>query len=112
MEYELALKHWGARRLEAMYRKPIDQDSVTVQLSFKEGFACCGENKNPDCHCSFAQEPSAEILVTGLDKEPINKKAKPGNRLYTLRSERISHDEFDFVEFLGEIVEAGGGTVT
>ncbi len=97
MQYEEALKVWGKSKLENYYDN-VDLESVRVEMDFNEGYACCG-GTDPDCYCSFAESPSANVLITGRD-----------DRGAPLRFE-ISHYAFDFVTILKEIVEAGGGTI-
>lgn len=99
MQFELALKEWGARKLEQYNRKvEIVRESVKVDLEFNEGYACCG-GTDPDCYCSLAESPSASVEING-----VNAKGK------RYRYEMDNWD-FDFATILGEIVEAGGGTI-
>jgi hypothetical protein len=102
VQYEEALKEWGALRLERYYRDqngPIDRSSVVVAFDFYEGFACCG-GSNPGCYCSFAEPPRAEVVVTGTSAD--------GQRC----RDTIYLEDFDFGQVLKEIVIAGGGQVT
>ena len=101
MSYEDALKAWGARKLYGTPRKnpvTIDLNTVSVSMNFDEGYACCG-GRDPDCYCSFAESPSADVTVSGRGDD---------GREYTYK---IEHYSFDFAEILGEIVEAGGGVI-
>ena len=68
---------------------------ITVRMNFDEGYACCG-GTNDGCYCSFAESPSADVRISDV------------NGLYVT----IDHDDFDFAKILGEIIEAGGGTVS
>lgn len=102
MNYEDALREWGARKLQEVYygeKISIVRKSVKVDLEFKEGYACCG-GRDPDCYCSFAESPSADIEINGVDVR--------GRRYRT----EIDHWSFDFASVLQQIVEAGGGTIT
>jgi hypothetical protein len=99
MQYEEALKRWGATKLARDHRGEIVVDSVMVDMEFNEGYACCG-GRDPDCYCSFAESPSANVKITGRDEF--------GKHV----SETISHYEFDFVTILKEIVAAADGEVT
>lgn len=99
MNYEEALKEWGARKLEEYNEVEIVRKSVHVELEFKEGYTCCG-GRDPGCYCSFAESPSAEVLIKGVDAK--------GRRC----QREIDHNSFDFATVLREIVAAGGGTVT
>lgn len=99
MNYEAALKLWGMTRIEQAYRVGINPDTVTVRFDFKEGYACCG-GRNPDCYCSFAESPSANVVIEGRAVE------QGGSYSYW-----ISADEFDLAEVVKEIVIAGGGKV-
>lgn len=98
MKYEDALREWGARRLEENGYGDVDRNSVVVNMEFNEGYACCG-GRDPDCYCSFAESPSAEVVITG--------------NAFHMKSARctISSWSFDFATILKEIVEAGGGSV-
>ena len=105
MSYEDALKAWGAQKLEASanYRRrnkvTVELASVNVSMEFDEGYACsCGGN-DPLCYCSYAESPSADVVITGRTTAGDGVK-------YT-----IDASDFDFVEILGEIVEAAGGVV-
>ncbi|QOI67539.1 hypothetical protein SEA_BEUFFERT_164 [Streptomyces phage Beuffert] len=93
MQYEKALKTWGAKRLSTP-RKTVNPDIVTVEMEFNEGYACCG-GRDPNCYCSYAESPSANVVITaGKLKETINV------------------EDFDFAEILGEIVKAADGAIT
>ncbi len=104
MKYEDALKAWGYAilvekrkdelRLYGHDGTPVDMDRVRVEMDFDEGFSCCG-GTDPNCYCSYAQSPSANVAITDG----------------RYRKE-IPADEFDFAKVLGEIVAAGGGAVT
>ena len=94
MQYEEALKRWGANRIQDWYpASDIDWESVHVAIEFNEGFACCG-GSNPDCYCSYAESPSASVVITGSE-----------------RRVDIAAADFDFAVILGEIVDVAGGTV-
>lgn len=105
MNYEDALREWGARRIEAANNRrnrtdtEIDRSTVVVQMNFNEGYSCCG-GFDPDCYCSFAESPSADIIITGYDA------------LYRSYNAYIPSWDFSFATILKEIVTAGGGTVT
>lgn len=96
MKYEDALKVWGASKLRESYRSVSDLrvEDVTVEMDFNQGYACCG-GSDPDCYCSFAESPSANVAI------------RSGKYVTT-----ISADEFDFASILGEIVAAGDGMIT
>lgn len=100
MQYNDALREWGALKLEE-YEKDvkIERSSVHVELDFKQGYACCG-GRDPDCYCSFAESPSANVTIKGVDAK--------GHRY----NREIDHYSFDFATVLKEIVAAGGGTLT
>ena len=97
MKYDDALKAWGAIRLEREHRHGygghIDRSTVDVQMNFSEGNPCCG-GTNPDCYCSMAESPRAEVVITGRNRS--------GWRYTTT----ISLEDFDFTKILGEIVNA------
>lgn len=107
VSYERALQLWGASRLrESMQYQDtrgagslgVDPSTVKVEMEFNEGYACCG-GSDPLCYCSFAESPSAEVVITG---ETLS------GRKFSCRIDSYS---FDFAEVLKEIVTAAGGTV-
>lgn len=101
MKYEDALREWGARKIEERHyrsKHPVNRDTVKVEMEFNEGYACCG-GTDPDCYCSLAESPTANVKIVGVDTQ--------GRRMYT----EIDQWSFDFATVLKEIVEAGGGTV-
>jgi hypothetical protein len=93
MQYEKALKVWGAKRLSTP-RKTVNPDVVRVEMEFDEGYACCG-GTDPNCYCSYAQFPSAKVVImAGKERQTIDV------------------TDFDFAEILGEIVAAADGMIT
>jgi uncharacterized protein (DUF779 family) len=110
MKYEDALREWGARRLEGLYGKDliVDRSTVTVDMEFDEGYACCG-GSDPNCYCSFAESPRASVEISGKAINPktgeLYKKGMP--YIYN-----INHYDWDFAKILGEIVDASGGQIT
>ena len=100
MRYEDALKKWGALRLEASGSDlSVQLESVTVGFDFNAGYSCCG-GRDPDCYCSFAESPSANVVISG--------ESTKGNMLQVF----ISLEDFDFATVLMEIVRAGGGEIS
>lgn len=93
MNYEVALKRWGALQL-GLDPDDTDLDEIQVRMFWDEGYACCG-GTDPGCYCSLAEPPRAEVRILGPD----------------WRSKYIDMDEFDFGRVLGQIVEAGGGHI-
>lgn len=103
MNYEDALREWGARNLEKDNKGlVIDRSTVQVDMEFDPGYACCG-GRDPDCYCSFAESPSADVTITGR-REGVKK-----GQTFTYR---IGCYEFDFATILKEIIIAGGGTLS
>lgn len=101
MDYREALKLWGKTKLENTYPfAHIDPDTVWVSFDFDKGFACCG-GQNPDCYCSLAQSPSANVTINGVDTA----------KGWVPRTFTISPDDFDFAAIVGEIVAAGDGVL-
>lgn len=84
--YDEALKLWATSRLRAAGYEVTNPDEVSVSFEFDSGGGCdtCGSS------------PSAEVVIRG-----------PG-----WVSVSIEPDEFDFATVLGEIVAAGGGSLT
>lgn len=99
MNYNEALKRWGLLRLERAGYQTIVPESVSVEMDFSEGYACCG-GSNPNCYCSFAESPRAEVVITGVTKVDYPARVT------------IPLDQFDFATVLAEIVEAADGMVT
>lgn len=64
----------------------IATGSVSVTADFDRGYGCCGRE---------AESPYAEIAVSGS-----------GYRV------TFDVEDFDIAKFIGEVVEAGGGTIT
>jgi hypothetical protein len=93
MQFEMALKVWGAQRLSSSSNK-VDPESVSVFMEFDEGYACCGGTQE-GCYCSYAYGPSANVVISDGSMR-VN----------------ISADDFDFAEILGEIVKAADGAIT
>lgn len=107
MKYDDALKAWGKVRLDQMhehsyYGKQMSAiaKSVNVEFEFNEGNNCCG-GSDPECYCSLAESPSANVRISGLDEHS-------GMVMYT----QISHWDFDFARILAEIVDAADGVIT
>lgn len=100
MQYEDALRKWGKAKLEEYHGGgEIQEATVEVKMEFDEGYACCG-GSDPDCYCSLAESPSANVLITG-------------NRMTGgLARREISHYEFDFVTILKELVTTAEGNIT
>jgi len=105
MKYNEALQIWGASRLERdnayfLRGKRILPQTVQVNMVFNPGFACHGGN-DPDCSCSLAEEPVAEVMITGFTA-PLS----PRKYFST-----IEPSDFDFSTILGEIIAAGDGVL-
>ncbi len=107
MEYKDALKAWGKIKLDdannGAWRNPALSailESVKVEFEFDEGNNCCG-GSDPDCYCSLAESPSANVRISGIDENS-------GMVMYT----SISHWDFDFARILAEIVDAADGVIT
>lgn len=92
MEYQDALREWGALRLERGRARGVrvDRATVKVEMDFDGGDDCA----------TCSSPPSAWVSVVG--------RTAAGKYVY----EYIEVAAFDFAEVLGEIVEAGGGELT
>lgn len=102
MKYEDALRLWGARKIASSYRITVEDivlGSVRVDFTFDEGYACCG-GSDPNCYCSFAESPRAEVAVSASTKST-------GTLRWTLDLE-----SFDFATVLSELCETGDGMIT
>lgn len=97
MNYDLAVKLWGASRLNQRYEGYREgtfiPDTVTVTFDFNEGYGCCG-GSDPECYCSLAESARAEVNIQG--------KSSDGNYGYST----ISFEDFDLATVLREIFEA------
>ena len=112
MQYEDALKLWGLKRLADKFatwnpEAVIDPESVKVSMYFNEGYPCCG-GRDPNCYCSMAESPKAEVHITGWEAGKP-RRGRDAGLCYTVR---IDYDDFDFVKVLGEILEVADGEVT
>ena len=104
MKYEDAVAVWGAGKLYCpTCRKSgtAELSSVTVYFEMDKGYACCG-GSDPNCYCSFAEAPSFDVLIVAKCGVCNNSKIA-----YTQDAEY-----FNFTEVLGEIVDAGGGSIS
>lgn len=103
MNYETVLAKWGEKKIrENWYRGTvlvIDPETVQVTLVFDKGFACCG-GSNPDCYCSLAESPRAEVSITA--------RTFSGTPVYC----KIEANDFDFTAMLRELVEVADGAIT
>lgn len=107
MKYDDALRAWGKIKLDVAHegnwrgtKMSAIPESVKVEFEFDEGNPCCG-GSDPECYCSLAESPSANVRVSGIDEAS-------GMVMYT----SISHWDFDFARILEEIVNAADGVIT
>lgn len=100
---KMLLNYGGANMLRKKYgiANSVVIRDVTVVMDFNEGNPCCG-GSDPDCYCSFEEAPSANVAISGYDDRPNSR-----NHLEYL----ISYEDFSFLDILGQIVVAGGGTL-
>lgn len=99
MKYETALQLWGAEKLatyNSTEKRDIVLSSVSVKFTFDEGYSCCG-GSDPNCYCSFAESPSAEVRITGTN-------TSNHYLCYTMDVE-----DFDFATVLGELCSLASG---
>lgn len=99
MDYEEALIAWGRNRLSRGDKDAASRiTDVTVDIDFDEGYSCCG-GYDSSCYCSLATSPTAEVVVSG--------------RLDGLKvTDRVDAEDFNFSQFIREICEAGGGSIS
>ena len=90
MNYEEALKRWGAGKAGTEEWEDID-----VEFDMDPGYACCG-GSDPDCYCSFAESPRMNVNV--YCKKKVNKYYK---RMIVYSSSL----EYDMLSFLEELFE-------
>lgn len=100
MNYEEALKVWGAGRLAevAPAFHEINLDSVRVEINFEDGWS------DPDLNSYGSQDYSGTCWV-----EIVGRTLQNPKRTLTVT---IPQHEFNFATVLGEIVAAGEGAVT
>lgn len=100
MKYEDALKCWGYNKIKDQIHKDesVTMDDINVVMHFSKGFACCG-GSNPDCYCSMAESPRADVEITVWTTK--------GRYIYSC----IGLGDFDFVATLKEILEAANGSI-
>lgn len=101
MQYEEALRLWGATKVAQYNRMELEDlllHSTRVEFDFNEGFNCCG-GSDPNCYCSFAESPSANVVVSANGRDG--------------RTYRWSMDveSFDFATVLRELCELGEGGI-
>lgn len=111
MSYEAALQEWGARQIEAERQRenkclasyrgarpydetPVRRETVSVVFDFTEGYDCCG-GSDPDCYCSYAESPRAEVSISARDTAG------------QYRARSIPLADFDFVTVLRELDAIG-----
>ncbi|MCG8926621.1 hypothetical protein [Lentzea sp. CC55] len=103
MQYEDALKAWGARRIEranTRYEVVISPETVSVDMDFSEGVQCCPPGQRDSlCYCSQAESPRAQVQIWGQDEN--------GGTWCT----SIPAADFDFRAVLGEIVAEADGMI-
>lgn len=106
VQYEKALQLWGAKKLKDKYGSGfmVDLKTVEVKMDFDEGYQCGCHGNDPQCYCSLAVNPTARVLITGMCSQH--------NHTVFLAQVTMDHYEFDFVQVLGEIVDAADGEVT
>lgn len=107
--YDVALQAWGSIRLAASRGLPvsrIDRSSIKVSMDFDAGYACCNMT-DPDCHCTQAIAPTANVVITGfITVDPAT--GSPRRMI----EEKIDSEWFEFSDILREIVEAGDGVIS
>lgn len=94
MNYDEALKRWGAKQIGAE-----DWNMVEVDFDIDEGYPCCDGNKL-DCYCSFAESPSFNVEIYQWVER---KRGKPVRKLISSRS--LQYEMHDFLRELFEVSE-------
>ena len=109
MPYDEALRRWGLNQLLSRYPDVVfDVSTVTVEMDFNEGYACCN-GYDPNCYCSFAESPRSEVLVSAtVAEEWVNPDKMswvgPYPVGYVLTWTQQAED-FDFAEMVRELFE-------
>ena len=107
MDYQDALREWGARRLEAddAAKRALDRARGLPPLSMME--PCSVDRSTVRVHMEFVPE---DIIGSSMDTA-----AECSVRITGYSNQEhwveIDVEKFDFVEVLGEIVAAGGGRI-
>lgn len=119
MNHIEAIKEWGSRKLEATYKKAtIDRSTVFVEIEVEDGYGndgCCYGCSDGECY-SYGESANAQVTIVGRDVEKLEpltpereENKAPLKKLY---STQINSYSFGFTDFLGEILESAGGTLT
>lgn len=101
MQYDEALRLWGAMKIAQANRLNVEDlgvASVRVNFDFDEGNNCCG-GADPDCYCSFAESPSANVVASAHGWN---------GRIYHWS---MDVESFDFASVLKELCELGDGGI-
>lgn len=100
MKYEEAIERWGAHKLLESYNRRraqfVEIRDIKVDMDFNEGYGCCG-GSDPDCYCSFAESPSAKVLITGTG-------VRLGGEEQRVQYS-IEWEDFDFATVIKELFE-------
>jgi len=102
--YDRALQLWGVSKLQESYPKvTFIPSTVTVEMDFNEGYACCN-GTDPLCYCSFAESPRSDVRVTGQAEKRTPRLSDtsyiPSNRVYIWTE---SAEDFDFATMVREL---------
>lgn len=106
MQYEEALREWGARTIEKMHprmKQIVLRPSVKVTFVFNEGNPCCG-GTDPHCYCTQAESPSANIKISAYTDK--------GNQFFESIEMSNYYGSLLFTEILEQILEAGEGSIS
>lgn len=105
--YDRALQLWGLLQLRRLYPEvEFVPATVTVEMDFNEGYACCG-GTDPDCYCSFAESPKSDVVVRGQAAKPWSTGPYfPMNGVFTWTESAESFDFADMVRELFEVAQA------
>ena len=105
--YNEALQLWGLARLKKRYpNAKFVESTVTVEMNFNEGYACCG-GSDPDCYCSYAESPSSDVTVSAQLAADFS---RGKTWLGTLQAGCVVQDtqsaeDFDFAEMVKELFD-------
>lgn len=112
MKYEEAINAWGAMKLrEATRLRRIEKiENVKVEFKFDEGNPCCS-GLDPDCYCSLAESPNAEILITGNGIRESGTRCNL-SRGISLNTRLYGSNIISFADLIKELCEVGKGNLS
>lgn len=113
MKYEEAIKAWGTMKLREQLSRlnRIEKiENVKVEFKFDEGNPCCA-GLDPNCYCSLAEDPNAEILITGNGIRKSGTQCSL-SRGISLNTGLFGNNIISFADLIKELCEVGKGNLS